>query len=134
MARAVMDYESGAELAGVPSPELCAQSDRTAEGAISAYRDTSDIWQYVPEDMIDAERRNGREVITVWVALANTAPTESALYAAIVDEAQRYGARLSDRMVARLAKSLARQDVEFGEIGITAAVLGLLAGLGEPVL
>lgn len=64
----VMNYMTGDRLPGRPSSELVRESAKIDTGAVPAYRDERDVWQYVAPSERDFYRRHhGIDVITVWV-------------------------------------------------------------------
>lgn len=64
-----MSYDDGSPLAGVPSDVLVRESARAGQtGAVGAYRDTSGVWQYVPDAAKSQyERHLGLTVTTVYI-------------------------------------------------------------------
>ena len=64
----VCDSETGSMLAGTASEELVRESEAVDTGLVSACRDATGVWQYVPESQVDHYRRQLREdVRTVYV-------------------------------------------------------------------
>lgn len=69
MSKTVMNYQTGRELTGRPSKELARQSkaESTGTGAVLAYRDDNDVWQYVEDSEESLHKSLGHKVVTVWV-------------------------------------------------------------------
>lgn len=67
----VMSYKTGNRLKGAPSDKLVEESfadqERRGTGAVYAYQDRDGVWQYVKPSDEDRIRRQGYDVITVWV-------------------------------------------------------------------
>jgi parvulin-like peptidyl-prolyl isomerase len=63
----VFDYETGNRLQGEPTPELVKMSYKTDDGAVSASVDDDGVWHYVPPQDVEATRRVGGDVRTVFV-------------------------------------------------------------------
>lgn len=64
----VMEYATGQRLDGTASPELVRESvNAEPTGAVPAWRDDNDEWQYCPPSGVDLQRRRGFDVRTVYV-------------------------------------------------------------------
>lgn len=66
----VYAYETGDVLDGAPSAQLVGESEAelSGTGAVAAYLDERNVWQHVPDALVEfVERFRGEAVLTVYV-------------------------------------------------------------------